>query len=142
MRTGPRHYGRSSTKTRVAAGYDGLLALEPAGAAVGVVAVVGLGVHLRLEAGMLEVLFAEVRLRVLCRGVLLGVLVGHKSSLASGGSRVRPRIVARVPVQAISTLLGVPLSRALASACVGLASGAFLSDVTHVSWGFLRASTD
>src|SRR5215218_3781298 len=112
MRTGPRHYGRSSTKTRVAAGYDGLLALEPAGAAVGVVAVVGLGDHLRLEAGVLEVLFSEVRLGVLRRGVLLGVLVGHESSLASSGSRVRPRIVPRVPVQAVSTLLGVPLSRA------------------------------
>src|SRR5215218_10330444 len=123
MRTGPRHYGRSSTKTRVAAGYDGLLALEPAGAAVGLVAVVGLGVHLRLQAGVLEVLFAEVGLRVLGRRVLLGVLVGHKISLASGGSRVRPRIVPRVPVQAVSTLLGVPLSRAfgqrLRGACLG-----------------------
>src|SRR5215204_3987523 len=61
---------------------------------------------------MLKVLFAEVRLRVLCCRVLLGVLIGHGSSLASGGSRVRPRIAPRVPVQAISTLLGVPLSRA------------------------------
>src|SRR5919107_1245734 len=56
------------------------------------------------------VLFAEVGLRVLRRGVLLGVLIGHESSLASGGSRVRPRIAPRVPVQAISTLIGAPLS--------------------------------
>src|SRR5215218_1924573 len=110
MRTGPRHYGRSSTKTRVAAGYDGLLALEPAGAAVGLVAVVGLWLHLRLEAGVLEVLFSEVRLGILRRWVLLGILIGHESSLASGGSRVRPRIVPRVPVQAVSTLIGAPLS--------------------------------
>ena len=102
--------GDGPTDTRVAAGYDRLLALEPAGAAVGIVAVVGLGLHLRLEAGVLKVLFAEVRLRVLRRRVLLGVLIGHGSSLASGGSRARPRIFLRVPVQAISTLIGVPLS--------------------------------
>src|SRR5215218_1992600 len=102
MRTGPRHYGRSSTKTRVAAGYDGLLALEPAGATVGLVAVVGLGVHLRLEAGVLEVLFSEVRLRVLRRWVLLGVLVGHGSSLAYGGSGVRPRSVLGAQARACS----------------------------------------
>jgi hypothetical protein len=105
--------GHGPPDPRVAAGDDGLLALEPAGAAVGIVAVVGLGLHLRLEAGVLEVLFAEVRLGVLRRGILLGVLVGHGSSLASGGSRVRPRIVPRVPVQAVSTLISAPLSRAL-----------------------------
>src|ERR687897_70683 len=95
---------------RVTARYDRLLAFEPAGAAVGFVAVVGLWLHLRLEAGVLKVLFAEVRLRVLCSRVLLGVLIGHGSSLASGGSRVRPRIVPQVPVQVVGTLIGVPLS--------------------------------
>src|SRR5215204_5043662 len=78
--------------TRVAARYDGLLTLEPAGAAVGLVAVVGLWLHLRLEARVLQLLFAEVGLRVLRRRILLGVLVGHGSSFVSGGSRARPRI--------------------------------------------------
>src|SRR5918999_2991488 len=95
---------------RVTARYDRLLAFEPAGSAVGIVAVVGLWLHLRLEAGVLKVLFAEVRLRVLCRRVLLGVLIGHGSSLASGGSRVRPRIVPRALGQTMSTPIGVPLS--------------------------------
>src|ERR671916_1827865 len=93
-REGQRH---RPPDTRVAAGYDRLLAFEPAAPAVGPIAVVGLWLHLRLEAGVLQLLFAEVGLRVLCRWVLLGVLVGHGSSFASGGSRARPRIVPRVP---------------------------------------------
>src|SRR5829696_4314380 len=46
--------GDGPPDTRVSPGYDRLLALEPAGAAVGVVTVVGLWLHLRLEAGVLQ----------------------------------------------------------------------------------------
>src|ERR687893_397460 len=63
----------------VAAGDHRLLALEPAGAAVGPVPVVRPGAHLLLVARLLELLLAEVRLRVLGGRVLLGVLVGHES---------------------------------------------------------------
>src|SRR3712207_5604544 len=122
--------------------YDRLLALEPAGTAVGLVAVVGLGLHLRLEARVLQLLFAEVRLRVLRRRVMLGVLVGHASSFASGGSRVRPRAVPRVPLWIIGTLIGAPPSWALGQPLRGLASTALLLHVTHVISGFLRVSTD
>src|SRR5215213_2182331 len=75
--------GDGPPDTRVTAGYDRLLALEPAASAVGLVAVVGLGLHLRLEARVLHLLFAEVGLRVLRRRVLLGVLVGHGSSFVA-----------------------------------------------------------
>src|SRR3712207_7919157 len=46
---------------RVAPGYHGLLPFQPTGAAVGLVAVVGLGPHLLLVAGVLDLLLAEVR---------------------------------------------------------------------------------
>ena len=89
---------------------------------------------------MLEVLFAEVGLRVLRRRVLLGVLVGYGSSLTSGGSRVRPRIVPRVRVQVISTLIGVPLSRAFGQRLGWVSLGGLPLDVSPLSPGFFWVS--
>src|SRR5918994_2109885 len=74
--------------TGVAARYDGLLAFQLAAPPVGLEAVVGLGLHLPIEAGVLVHLglLRVLRLRVLLPRVLFRVLVfGHSGGLSCCG---------------------------------------------------------